>query len=253
MVDDQEIVGAEGLGQRVRLARKLPDVVGVGEAGEVGELRGAMLGVRRRWCRRSPVGRSGTCPAWSRRRWGLGSGPAVPPHARGLHVRSWSDVPTVGDSLGPQGQHRPLGGRTPAPPAAASCELRCWCLWLPPHQWLSPKYPAAWSWRRERCEHGRPGLRPCLTPASASPVGSGVSSLRGVASPPPPPVGWFNFMVVQCRLWASAAASRAVASTAAPFGITTVDTSPVSFSRSMLRELALSLASVDEASGPPPP
>ena len=47
VVNDQEIVGAERLRQRVRLALKLPDVVGVGEPGEVRGLRGAVLGIRR--------------------------------------------------------------------------------------------------------------------------------------------------------------------------------------------------------------
>ena len=47
VVNDQEIVGAESLGQRVRLARKLPNVVGVGEPREVGGLCGTVLGVRR--------------------------------------------------------------------------------------------------------------------------------------------------------------------------------------------------------------
>ena len=47
VVDDEEIVGTEGLGQRVRLTAQLPDVVGVREARKVGVLRRPVLGVRR--------------------------------------------------------------------------------------------------------------------------------------------------------------------------------------------------------------
>ena len=147
-------VWASGFGSPL----KLPDVVGVGEPGEVGGLRGAMLCVRR-----GGVG----VPLWvdlelakrgRRRRWGLGSGLAVQPHARGLPVRSWSDVPTVGAA----------GATGSASPARLvnTCATRSGVMWaslLVPVVASPPvafsKCPAAWWWR-SRCERGRPGLRP---------------------------------------------------------------------------------------------